>query len=40
MYLDSTQQRILDTMLERESERARVEVVTLRAFWEAEQRAR
>jgi hypothetical protein len=40
MYLDSTQQRILDAMLERQSERARAEVVTSRAFWEAEERQR
>jgi hypothetical protein len=40
MYLDSTQQRTLDALLERQSERARAEVVTWRAFWEAEERQR
>lgn len=40
MYLDSTQQRIFDAMLERQSERARAEVVSWRAYWEAEQRQR
>jgi hypothetical protein len=40
MYLDSTQQRILDAMLARQSERARAEVVEWRAFWEADERAR
>jgi hypothetical protein len=40
MHLDSTQQRILDELLEKDSERARAEVVTLRAFWEAEERQR
>jgi hypothetical protein len=40
MYLDSTQQRILDAMLARRSERARAEVVEWRAFWEADERAR
>ena len=39
MYLDTTQQRILNAMLETQSERARAEVVSFRAFWEAEQRA-
>lgn len=38
MYLDSTQQRVLDKMLEQQSERARTEVVTMQAFWEAEAR--
>jgi hypothetical protein len=38
MYLDSTQQRVLDKMLERQNERARTEVVTMQAFWEAEAR--
>jgi hypothetical protein len=40
MYLDSTQQRVFDAMLETQNERARAEVVSFRAFWEAEQRAR
>lgn len=40
MYLDSTQQRTLDALLERQSERARADVVTWRAFWEAEERQR
>ena len=40
MYLDSTQQRILNAMLETQSERARAEVASFRAFWEAEKRAR
>ena len=40
MYLDSTQQRIFAAMLEAQSERARAEVVSFQAFWEAEQRAR
>jgi hypothetical protein len=40
MYLDSTQQRVFDEMLETQNERARAEVVSFRAFWEAEQRAR
>jgi hypothetical protein len=40
MYLDSTQQRVLDAMLARQSERARAEVVSWRAFWEADERAR
>ncbi|HET9445360.1 MAG TPA: hypothetical protein VFO35_03825 [Steroidobacteraceae bacterium] len=40
MYLDSTQQRTLDALLEQASERAREEIVTWRAFWEAEERQR
>ena len=38
MHLDSTQQRILDDLLERQSEEARFEIASWRAFWEAEQR--
>jgi outer membrane murein-binding lipoprotein Lpp len=40
MYLDSTQQRFLDELLERQSESARAEVTEFRAFWEAEERQR
>jgi hypothetical protein len=39
-YLDSTQQRILDAMLDRQSKRARAEVASWRTFWEADERAR
>jgi hypothetical protein len=38
MVLDSTQQRILDELLARQREEARLEVVSWRAFWEAEER--
>ena len=40
MYLDSTQQRILDAMLDRQSKRARAEVASWQTFWEADERAR
>jgi hypothetical protein len=40
MYLDSAQQRTFDAMLDRQSARARGEVASWRAFWEADERAR
>jgi hypothetical protein len=38
MYLDSTQQRTLDALLERQSKRARAELASTKAYWEAEER--
>ena len=38
MYLDSIQQETLDAMLEKQSERTRAELVSWRAFLEAEER--
>jgi hypothetical protein len=40
IYLDPTQQRILDAMLDRQSKRARAEVASWQTFWEADERAR
>jgi hypothetical protein len=40
MYLDSTQQRIFDAMLDQRSRRARAEVASWQTFWEADERAR
>lgn len=40
IYLDSTQQRIFNGMLERQKERARAQSASWQAMWEAEQRAR
>lgn len=40
MYLDPTQQRVLEAMLDRQSKRARAEVTSWQTFWEADERAR